>query len=80
MFEIGGRKLRKVDALSKHSWLGGVCAGIAYWISLPVWVVRLIWFLFIWLYGTGAIAYILLCIFLPTWSELPDDFYKVTGD
>lgn len=71
------RKLRRV---TEHEWIGGVCAGIGYWIGIPVWIVRLFWtciFLFV---GIGAIVYILLWIFVSKWEDIPEDYYEVTGD
>jgi len=72
-----GRKLRKIN---NHSWLGGVCAGAAYFLGMPVWLVRLLWFAAIFGYGVGAGVYVLLWIFLPEWEDDPADFKKVTGD
>lgn len=76
---IGSRKLRR--AISGEEWSGGVCAGVAYWIVSPVWIIRLLWFLVAcFSFGIGILAYILLWIFLPEWSILPEDFHEITGD
>ena len=74
---LSSRKLRKMD---DESWIGGVCAGVGYWVGCPVWIVRLVWFLTTWLYGFGLIVYLLLWIFLPEWESTPQDYQKVTGD
>jgi phage shock protein PspC (stress-responsive transcriptional regulator) len=71
------RKLKRVPG---RGWAGGVCAGIAYWLGIPVWLVRLIWVWAIIFYGTGLILYILLWIFMPEWEKTPDDFDQITGD
>jgi len=71
------RKLRKIN---NHSWLGGVCAGAAYFFGVPVWLVRLVWLCSILGYGIGAGIYLILWIVLPRWEWDPDDFKKVTGD
>jgi hypothetical protein len=34
------RKLRKVA--DDNAWIGGVCAGIAYWLGIPAWILRLL--------------------------------------
>lgn len=77
MDETFSRKLRKV---SDESWVGGVCAGIAYYLGCPTWIVRLVWFLAVFVYGFGGSAYILLWIFLPEWDSTPQDYQEVTGD
>ncbi len=71
------RKLRK---LPQESMIGGVCSGVAYWLGVPVWIVRLVWVISALFMGFGFGLYILLWIFLPTWDETPLDFKEVTGD
>lgn len=71
------RKLRKV---AQHEWIGGVCAGVAYWLGVPVWLTRLAWFCSVFFYGVGVVVYILLLIFMPTWDKTPKDYKEVTGD
>lgn len=61
-------------------WLGGVCAGIAYALELPVWLVRLLTAVAFFGYGFGLGAYILLWIFVPRWAAEPADYAEVTGD
>ncbi|MEX1064242.1 MAG: PspC domain-containing protein [Candidatus Paceibacterota bacterium] len=70
-------KLRKVP---ERKWVAGICAGLAYYIGCPVWIVRLVWFVITLSYGFGLLAYILLWMFLPKWGKTPKDFDKVTGD
>jgi phage shock protein PspC (stress-responsive transcriptional regulator) len=53
-------------------WLGGVVAGIAYELDIPMWVLRLLWFLLFAAYGIGALAYLLLWVFVPK-GEVPLD-------
>jgi len=61
--------------------LGGVCAGAAYALGWPVWLVRLLWLSAAMLSdGYFSWVYILLWIFLPSWDKTPEDFDKVTGD
>lgn len=71
------RKLRKMGS---GGCLAGVCAGFAYCMGIPVWIVRFIWFCSIWFYGVGLGAYILFAIFMPEWDKDPEDFELVTGD
>lgn len=70
------RKLRKVRG---KKWIGGVCAGIAYSLGIPAWVVRLVLAVSLLFYGFGALPYILLWIFMPTWDETPEDYETVAG-
>lgn len=70
------RKLRKVVG---RKTIAGVCAGVAYWLGFPTWVVRLAWSLAVICYGVGLLLYILLWIFMPKWEEAPLDYDKITG-
>ncbi|MBI4992307.1 MAG: PspC domain-containing protein [Candidatus Harrisonbacteria bacterium] len=74
------RKLRKVTD-SRYSWFSGVCAGVAYWMGFPTWIVRLVWFITYMVTGSEmAVLYIILWIFLPKWEKTPEDYLSVTGD
>ncbi len=65
----------------EHAWLGGVCAGIAYNLGIPTWVVRLLWVLINALgVGFPITVYILLWVFVPRWDNDPDDFLARTGE
>jgi phage shock protein PspC (stress-responsive transcriptional regulator) len=70
------RKLRKVP---DKKWIGGVCAGVAYWAALPAWVVRLVLTLSVLFMGFGFLLYILLWIFMPAWDQTPEDYEAVAG-
>lgn len=73
------RKLRRLR-IRDGAWLGGVCAGMAYWLGLPMQLIRMVWFLAVLIAGTGILLYIMLWIFLPAWKEKPSDFDEVAGD
>ena len=66
------RPLRKI---SEEGWLGGVCAGVAYWLGWPTWLVRIIVIVL-----DLELVYFLLWIFLPAYEETPADFAQVTGE
>ncbi len=70
------RKLRRVVG---EKWIGGVSAGVAYWLGTPVWLVRLSWVVLGFCYGIGVVPYILLWIFMPRWDETPDDYQERAG-
>jgi phage shock protein PspC (stress-responsive transcriptional regulator) len=69
-------KLRRMPG--KH-WLGGVCAGIGYWLGIPTWLIRLAWALLLLVYGLGGLVYILLWIFMPKWDAVPADYAGRAG-
>jgi len=69
-------KLRRIKG--RHR-LGGVCAGVGYWLGMPTWIVRLVWTLMVLAYGFGFLAYILLWIFMPVWDHIPEDYEGRAG-
>ena len=71
------RKLRKV---TECEWIGGVCAGVSYWLGFHVWLTRLAWTIAVLSYGIGIGLYVLLWVFMPAWDETPTDYKEVTGD
>ena len=70
------RKLRKVRG---RKWIGGVCAGIAYTLGVPAWLVRVVLTLSLICFGFGALLYVLLWIFMPAWEETPADYDALAG-
>ena len=60
--------------IRQKGWLGGVCAGVGYWLGVPTWIVRLAWTLSILLMGFGLLLYVLLWIFMPAWDPVPADY------
>lgn len=75
--KIRRRKIRKIK---EYKWIAGICAGAAYWLGIPVWIIRIMWLCSVLFYGFGTGVYILLFIFLPKWDKTPTDFKKITGD
>ena len=45
--------------------VAGVCGGIAEYFDIDPTVVRILWIIMSWVAGSGIIAYILACIFMP---------------
>lgn len=72
------KRMKKFRRIPDKGWVGGVCAGIAYYLGFPVWIVRLVWALLIFGYGTGLLLYILLWIFVPEAKKTPSDYNKRT--
>jgi len=74
--DSGSRKLMR---LKQKSMLGGVCAGLSYWLGWPTWIVRILLVLLVLTVGTGVLVYILFWIFMPATDELPPDYDERTG-
>ncbi len=55
-------KLYKND---KEGIISGVCAGISDLTNIDVTIIRLVFFILSWCYGSGLLAYILLALLLP---------------
>lgn len=75
---LTNRKLRKITN-EEILWVGGVCAGVSYWLGIPTWIVRLVWTCSVLFFGMGVVLYILLWIFMPKWDEPPQDYKEITG-
>ncbi len=58
-------KTRKLFRDTEDKFLGGVSSGLAHYFDIDVTIIRLIWFISIFGYGTGALAYLILWIILP---------------
>jgi phage shock protein PspC (stress-responsive transcriptional regulator) len=50
----------------QERWLGGVCAGMARFVGLEAWLMRLLFVALLLLGGFGIVAYVLLWIFMPS--------------
>lgn len=72
------KKDKKLKRIPEKGWLGGVCAGCAYYFEIPVWAVRLAWTFFVFAgMGMGLLLYILFWIFMPKMSA-PNDYDNAT--
>ncbi len=72
--------LKKFRRFESRGWVGGVCAGISYRLSAPLWLVRLVWGLLLFCYGIGFLPYLALWIFVPDADTIPRDYVERTGD
>lgn len=60
------KRVRKLYRASKEdSMIGGVCAGIANYFNIDPTLVRLFWVLFVFGWGTGILAYLVMWIIVP---------------
>lgn len=79
-------KIKKFHRANEHALFGGVCAGIAYTLGIPVWIIRIIIFLSIFTsffpYHPGSFilpTYFLVWVFVPGYESDPKNFDKVTS-
>lgn len=47
-------------------WLGGVCSGMARFVGLEAWLVRLLFVALLLVGGFGIVTYVLLWVFIPS--------------
>ena len=57
--------VKKLYRSGKNRILGGVCGGMAEYFDMDPTVVRLLWILFILLFGTGILFYLIAWIVIP---------------
>lgn len=65
MFIMAKKVKRLYRAAKKDSMIGGVCAGIADYYNIDPTLIRLLWILFIFGFGTGILAYLIAWIIIP---------------
>lgn len=59
--------LKNLRRSRSDRWAGGVCGGLGTYSPVPVWVWRAAFLLFVFCFGTGLIAYIIL------WACIPEE-------
>ncbi|MCZ8173728.1 MAG: PspC domain-containing protein [Burkholderiaceae bacterium] len=59
----GERRMRRSR---QDRWLGGVCSGMARFVGLEAWLMRLLFVALLLAGGFGIVAYVLLWIFIPS--------------
>ena len=71
--------IKNLKRIPEKGIIAGICAGIAYYLGAPLWIVRLITAI---LFITGAhfipALYILMWIFVPKMEKAPEDFDVIT--
>lgn len=81
------RKPFKKVTRHPHSWIAGVCGGLAYSLGIPVLYVRIGAIVALCIFTNGFFdylgsfvfwGYIIAWIFAPRWAEDPADFEKRT--
>lgn len=61
--------MKKLMRSEKDQKIGGVCAGVAHYFDIDPTIVRVIWAVLAFCYGTGVLAYIILWLIAPVSSE-----------
>ncbi|MBI1305064.1 MAG: PspC domain-containing protein [Bacteroidetes bacterium] len=64
--ESSSKKYKRLFRDPEDAKVGGVCAGLAKYLDIDVTIVRIIWLIFFFVFGTGLLVYILL------WAVLPE--------
>ncbi len=58
--------MKKLCRSEKEKKIAGVCGGIAEYMDLDPTLIRVLWVLFIFLGGSGLLAYIICAIIMPS--------------
>lgn len=62
----------RLTRLRKNHLLGGVAAGLSNYLSTEIWIIRLIFVITTFFFGTGLLAYLALWISLPDGDKIPE--------
>ncbi len=71
-------KLRRIP--DPKAWLGGVCAGLAYSLKGPTWLVRLLFIIIGSMLVTPfciPFVYLVVWVLMPKWDEVPADYTEI---
>ncbi len=70
--------MKDFKRIPQRKILGGVCAGIAYYLGFKVWLVRLIVALLsLSSFGLSVVIYILFWVFTPEYMKVPEDISTI---
>lgn len=61
--------MKKLMRSRKDQKIGGVCAGVAHYFDIDPTIVRVIWAVLAFCYGTGVLAYIILWLIAPVSTD-----------
>lgn len=73
------RELKAYKNLPDAGIIKGVCAGVAYRLGTPTWIVRVAFAVLLFGYGVGLVAYVLTAWLAPD-AATPKDYGRRTGD
>lgn len=66
--------MKTLAKIKQDKMIAGICSGFAYSFGIPAWIVRVAAVVTLLMSGLGALAYILLWIFMPQWHVDPQDY------
>lgn len=67
------RKCKRIN----NGTIFGVCGGIAYYMQVQAWILRVLILLFTFAGGSGILMYILCALLMPKWDKDPEDYDSV---
>ena len=59
------KQIKKLYRSRTNKILGGVCGGLAEYFNIDPVLVRILWVLFIFAFGTGILAYLIAWLIIP---------------
>ena len=62
--------MKRLHKSNSDKKLLGVCGGLAEYFNVDSTIIRLLWVIFTFIYGTGFIAYILCALIIPQESDI----------
>lgn len=68
--EENNNKIKKLYRTEKDKKIFGVCGGIAEYFNIDSTIVRVIWTVLVFAYGTGLLAYLICALCMPTASQV----------
>ena len=78
VIEVKNRQ--KLFVRSIDGYFAGVCQGVAERFGVDPWVIRLLWIISVFAFGTGVFLYVLMALILPREDRLNDyDQDKILG-
>lgn len=60
---------KRLERATKDKWLGGVCGGLARYFDIDATIVRLIFIVAFFGFGTGLLVYLVLWLVMPRSAE-----------
>lgn len=73
------KSISSLRKLQSRALVGGVCAGLAYWVGVPMWMARVCVVALAVFFPPSILVYALMWMFMPAWSVEPADFEKQVG-
>ena len=69
--------MKKYKIMCQHAKFGGVCSGLAYYLDIQTWIVRVIMVCLMFGAGIGLLPYLLVALFAPKYEIDPEDYESI---